>query len=241
VDFENIQQLPNEKAINASDKILVFVGAAQTSMKIEMVKTLLMVKDAEIITMNQQGKNNLDFHICLYLGRYFETTNAATEFVVISNDKYYDYVLETLTSLGRKSKRLETKDLVSKTLPSKTLKPEILIPGDFAPIDFSLDDLLPKAIPVKVPKVAKPKLTATKEKTPKIVAPKKSKQKIPAEYMVFIDKIKATPAKNRPQKVKTLINAINSFSPIKQDETIIPVLEKLGIIQLQNTKVVYMF
>lgn len=100
VDYENIQQIPDEKTIKAGDKILVFVGATQTSMKIDMVKTLLKVKDSEIITINQQGKNNLDFHICLYLGRYFETTTAETEFVVISNDKYYDHVLETLTALG---------------------------------------------------------------------------------------------------------------------------------------------
>jgi hypothetical protein len=191
--------------------------------------------------MNQQGKNNLDFHICLYLGLYFKATTAETEFVVISNDKYYDNVLETLTNLGRKSKRLETKDLAAKTLPSKTLKPAVLLPGAFSSIDIGLDNPPPKATAVKAPKVVKPKLTATKAKATKAIVPQKTKLKVPAEYQVFIDKIKVLPVRNRPQKVKTLINAINSFSPIKQDETIIPVLEKLGLIKLENTKIEYNF
>lgn len=125
------------------------------------------------------------------------------------------------------------------------------MPGFFSPIDIAIDDIIPKVTAAKTPKVVKAKVTAAKNKipkakatkavVPKAVPPKKLKQKITPEYLVLIEKIKAIPVNNRPQKVKALINVINTFSPIKQGEKIIPILEMQGIIKLQNTKVVYTF
>ncbi len=103
IDYENIQQIPK---IRRTDKILIFVGQNQKTMKIETVSELLKIRNARIININQQGKNNLDFHICFYLGIYHLQKNKKIDFIIVTNDKGFDELIESINRKGRNCKRL---------------------------------------------------------------------------------------------------------------------------------------
>ncbi len=186
IDFENIQEIPEFKKVNTEDKIILFVGVHQKTLKIEFVEKLLQINNIEIIKIEKQGKNNLDFHLCYHLGIQAHCNEKKVDFVVVSNDKYFDPIVATINKQGRKCKRI-----------SKTQKTEI------------------------------------KEKN------LKNTNKIPNEFSLFLDNLKAKQKKNRPRKIKTLLNALNAFTKKQYDEKTIDIFIKLGIIETDNSKIIY--
>ena len=137
IDFENTQKFPPIEFFKPNDRVLLFVGAKQTSMKINDVFIMNSLKNMELIQVENTSQNNVDFHICYYLGCY--STNSSDGFVIISNDKGYDNLINYLLDKGlacerlsmdmfdeveekkqKKLKRIEVKEKKQKELISKT-------------------------------------------------------------------------------------------------------------------------
>jgi len=190
VDFENIQQIPDSKTLGKTDKLIMFVGVRQSTFKIDLVKNLLLHKRVEIKNITQQGKNNLDFFICFYLGFYHRTAKKNIEFAVISNDKGYDPLIEAINLQGRVCKRLSKEDFESSTI-RKTVKKTVVKPKikkQLAQVSEKQQVAAIIATTNSAPAV-EPKTAATDE-----------------DYTALIEKIKTLPAKNRPRKVKSFLN-----------------------------------
>ena len=100
IDYENVQ--PKDVALlhGHSFKVLVFIGANQTKVPLDLVKTLQpMGANADYILISGNGKNALDFHIAYYLG---DLANKDPEgfYHVISKDTGFDPLIAHLKSRG---------------------------------------------------------------------------------------------------------------------------------------------
>jgi len=98
IDFENVQPASFDIPDNLSFKVILLVGAKQTRIPIELVRSMQKLgKNAKYITINGCGKNALDFHLTFYLGKiYQEDPNAY--FHIISKDTGYDLLIDHLKS-----------------------------------------------------------------------------------------------------------------------------------------------
>ena len=71
IDFENVQPTVFELPKDYPFKIIIFVGANQTKIPIDLATSMQSLGDnAEYVIINGNGKNALDFHITFYLGKY---------------------------------------------------------------------------------------------------------------------------------------------------------------------------
>ena len=100
IDYENVQ--PKNLAMildGGSDqdfRVLVFVGANQTKVPIELAEPMQRLGDkAEYITISGSGKNALDFHIAYYLGELAERDSDGY-FHIIARDTGYDQLIKHL-------------------------------------------------------------------------------------------------------------------------------------------------
>ncbi len=88
VDLENVH--PDKLPIAANEKVFVFVGTGQKSIKKELVIPLQKLgKRGEYIEITGTGKNALDFHIAFYMGE-IAAKDPDCELCIISNDTGYD-------------------------------------------------------------------------------------------------------------------------------------------------------
>ena len=118
IDYENVQPKNLEILAKHSFQVLVFMGANQTKVSRDFLKSMLLIKDkAEVIEMSGNGSNALDFHIAFYLGD-LAANDAKAKFHVISKDKGFDPLISHLKGRGIKVQR-ET-DLAE--IPSLRLK-----------------------------------------------------------------------------------------------------------------------
>ena len=100
IDYENVQ--PKNLAMildGGSDqdfRVLVFVGANQTKIPIELAEPMQRLGDkAEYITISGSGKNALDFHIAYYLGE-LAARDSDGYFHIIARDSGYDQLIKHL-------------------------------------------------------------------------------------------------------------------------------------------------
>jgi len=106
VDYENVQQI-ELAGLDNSFRIIIFVGASQKNVPIELVKTAQEFGNRiEWQKVAGNGRNALDFFIACYLGRVFEKT-PRPECFILSKDKGFDPLLRHLNSNGLKCRRLE--------------------------------------------------------------------------------------------------------------------------------------
>ena len=72
IDYENVQTKSLtvlQGTPNQAFRIMVFVGANQTKIPVELVSSMQSFGDkAEYVQITGSGKNALDFHIAYYLG-----------------------------------------------------------------------------------------------------------------------------------------------------------------------------
>lgn len=126
IDYENVQPSLFEFPSEYNFKVLLFVGANQTKIPIELVTSMqAMGSDAEYIRIVGNGKNALDFHVTFYLGRLFEK-DPNGYFHIISKDTGFDILVKHLRTkkvLIQRYKRVEDipalKISTSKTLEEK--------------------------------------------------------------------------------------------------------------------------
>lgn len=107
VDFENVQQIDLAR-LDESYQIIIFVGASQKSIPIELVANAQKLGNRiEWQRVDAQGSNALDFFIACQLGRVLEKS-PQLHCIVLSKDKGFDPLLRHLNKLGLKCKRLNS-------------------------------------------------------------------------------------------------------------------------------------
>lgn len=107
VDYENVQQIDVGR-LDEDFQIMVFVGANQKSVPIDMVaSTQKLGNRAAWHRIDGNGSNALDFHIACQLGRVIETM-PGMHCIVLSKDKGFDPLLRHLNRSGLKCRRINS-------------------------------------------------------------------------------------------------------------------------------------
>ena len=107
VDFENVQQVDLAR-LDDSFQIVIFVGASQKSVPIELVTNAQKLGSRiEWQRVDANGSNALDFFIACQLGRVLEKS-PQLHCIVLSKDKGFDPLLRHLNKAGLKCKRLNS-------------------------------------------------------------------------------------------------------------------------------------
>ena len=105
IDYENVQTKSLsvlQGAPNQEFQIMVFVGANQSKIPIDLVSSMQSFGNkARYVQITGSGRNALDFHIAYYLGTLTEREPKAI-FHVISKDTGYDQLIKHL-----KGKRID--------------------------------------------------------------------------------------------------------------------------------------
>jgi hypothetical protein len=106
VDFENVQQVDLSR-LDDTFHIIIFVGASQKSVPIELVKNLQALGNRVAWQkVEGNGSNALDFFIACQLGRVLERS-PQPQCIVLSKDKGFDPLLRHLNRNGLKCRRIE--------------------------------------------------------------------------------------------------------------------------------------
>jgi len=107
VDFENVQQVDLAR-LDDSFQIIIFVGAAQKSIPIELVTNAQKLGSRiEWQRVDANGSNALDFFIACQLGRVLERS-PQLQCIVLSKDKGFDPLLRHLNKTGLQCTRLNS-------------------------------------------------------------------------------------------------------------------------------------
>jgi hypothetical protein len=120
VDFENVQHVDLAR-LDDSFQIIIFVGAAQKSIPIELVTNAQKLGSRiEWQRVDASGSNALDFFIACHLGRVLEKSRQR-QCLVLSKDKGFDPLLRHLNKNGLQCKRLNS---LLELDPKATTQPE---------------------------------------------------------------------------------------------------------------------
>ena len=120
VDFENVQHVDLAR-LDDSFQSIIFVGAAQKSIPIELVTNAQKLGSRiEWQRVDASGSNALDFFIACHLGRVLEKS-PQLECIVLSKDKGFDPLLRHLNKHGLQCKRLNS---LLELDPKATTQPE---------------------------------------------------------------------------------------------------------------------
>lgn len=107
VDFENVQQL-DFQCIGDEFRVLIFVGAAQKAVPIELVqKAQALGPRVEWHRVDASGSNALDFFIAFHLGRLVESATKSS-CTILSKDKGYDPLIRHVSRLGLRCRRINS-------------------------------------------------------------------------------------------------------------------------------------
>ena len=105
IDYENVQPKQLASLHGQSIRVLVFVGANQTKVPLDLAKTLQPLgANAEYILINGSGRNALDFHIAFYLGE-LAAADVAGCYYVVSKDTGFDPLITHLNARGIRAQR----------------------------------------------------------------------------------------------------------------------------------------
>jgi hypothetical protein len=129
VDLENVQRL-DDSVIVPHTKLFIMVGYGQEKQGLELLKEKFDKCDAiELIKVNGQGHNALDFFIAFYLGKYYNELKNITV-VICTKDGGFDPLKEHLANtgidiirLGLKTANAETSQKAQKEPVKKQAKP----------------------------------------------------------------------------------------------------------------------
>lgn len=111
VDLENIS--PCASSIEKDEKVIVFVGAKQTSIKIDLAKKIQgMGENATYLQCEVVGKNALDFVIASQVGVIFES-HPKSQVRICSKDKGFDALVAFYRGQGMSIVRFDTNNIKS--------------------------------------------------------------------------------------------------------------------------------
>ncbi len=111
VDLENIGSLKNI-SIDKYDRIYVFVGSMQSNISLTSDSTENFV-ELKILKVRGVSKDNLDFHLSYYLGKFDTSAKKDISFTIISNDTGFDNLIKHISCTGRKCQRQQVPNKVN--------------------------------------------------------------------------------------------------------------------------------
>ncbi|MGC6404857.1 PIN domain-containing protein [Bisgaard Taxon 45] len=121
IDYENIHSLDNIN-LNEYEKIYLFLGAQQQSITLsEKFNDQIII---HLITIKDVAKNNLDFHLAYFLGKFDQEVDKNIHFDVISKDKGYQGVCDYIQN----QKAARQCKLISLTLENTEKNTEKKVP-----------------------------------------------------------------------------------------------------------------
>lgn len=96
VDYENVQPETLDALAGDHFKVLVFVGASQTKISIDVAQSLQRLGSrGEYVRVSGAARDALDFHIAFYIGRV-STEDPNAYFHIISKDTGFDPLIQHL-------------------------------------------------------------------------------------------------------------------------------------------------
>jgi hypothetical protein len=96
IDYENVQPTELSPLHHASVKTIVFVGASQAKIPVEVVQALEKFDQrASFVKIAGNGRNALDFHLTFYLGA-LAAREPQAYFHIISKDTGFDSLIQHL-------------------------------------------------------------------------------------------------------------------------------------------------
>tara|TARA_B100001540_G_C15802563_1_gene640580 strand:- start:2093 stop:2710 length:618 start_codon:yes stop_codon:yes gene_type:complete len=105
IDFENVQPKNVELLNQHPFQVIVFVGANQAKVPIELAAAMQTLGSAaRYIRISGSGKNALDFHIAFYIGE-LAAREPDAYFHIISRDTGFDTLITHLKGRGVKIQR----------------------------------------------------------------------------------------------------------------------------------------
>ena len=114
IDLDNCPKQLSElsKTIDHFERIVVCYGGCEPKVHLDLVVLLASAihkKQLEIIRMKKGGKNAADFGLSFWAGRLSASMPEDTEYIILSEDKDLDHVVDLLHSLDRKAARINGK------------------------------------------------------------------------------------------------------------------------------------
>ncbi len=158
IDYENVGS-PGLEALPEQCRVILFIGRSQPLPKNELIEKLLNDgKRVEIVKIAGVGKDNLDHHLALYLGKTIALEPQANYIIVSSDKSGFDPLAEHVTKVLGTSCKRQTPN----KRPQKQAAPKPAAPKITAVKQAQKTPPVPKTTPAKpaAPKTAKPK-TAT--------------------------------------------------------------------------------
>lgn len=219
IDFENVQPNCLNGLKHDHFKVIVFVGANQTKVPLDVVFALQqMGSRAEYVRIAGNGPNALDFHIAFFIGQLAAKDDTAY-FHIISKDSGFDPLIQYLRD----------KKIPADRLPCISEIP-ILKAAPGSPTITLAEP--PKQPVAKAPVPPTPENKAASCKTPQEI------------FQLFVTKLKM-PKATRPRTVKTLSSAINAQFQKQLPEAdvadIIAAMKAKKFITVADNKVTYNF
>ncbi len=98
IDYENVQPGSIDALDKAHFNVIVFVGANQAKIAVELASALQQMGDrAQYIKISGNGSNALDFHIAFYIGQ-IAAKEPEAYFHIVSKDTGFDPLVQHLKS-----------------------------------------------------------------------------------------------------------------------------------------------
>lgn len=110
IDYENVQPATIESLNHENFKLLIFVGANQTKVPIEIAVALQQLgARASYIKISGNGSNALDFHIAFYIDQ-LAAQEPNAYFHIVSKDTGFDPLIQHLKSKKILANRVQNVD-----------------------------------------------------------------------------------------------------------------------------------
>jgi hypothetical protein len=243
LDFENAQNHDLGVLREGDCRVFLFYGPHQNKFPVTFTKALLPLGErVELIQIDQQAKEALDFHIAFYLGRLVRDDPHA-KFLIVSADKGFEPLVRHTRGLGYDIEQIPVVG-----------HPQGVKSNSAAAVSTPRANGAPETptAPITVPKVAK-KATSGASNPPaasttaaKKLAPATSKAKrtkLDADDRAKLVENLQKVSTKRPQKRATLIrHIVTLFGNTITDqvaEKLVKQLEAEGQLAFEQSKVVY--
>jgi hypothetical protein len=111
VDFETLTRIKFKKIEKICDKVFVFIPEAVTMIPFALVKDMQkmgnQVKWVTLSTEDLVHADDLNYHICFFMGKLHEKIAGDIEFAVLSNDVSLDPLVRFINGSGRNCIRVK--------------------------------------------------------------------------------------------------------------------------------------
>lgn len=244
IDYENVQPSDMNTLDKEYYKIILFHGASQANVKIEIVTFMQSIGTrGKYVKISGNGKNALDFHIPFYIGQ-LSIQEPSAFFHIISKDGGFDPLIKHLKSKKILAHRSADISEMPKPIDKAVIESSILNPKSISKAITVVKSSDEKVLALKV---VPQKPTPAKE--PVVVAKTTiEKPKVPSTKRARLDMVVSMLKKKGTAIPKTANALLNTMSDIfkkqlseKEIIVIFDEMQKQKIITVSGTKVAYNF